>query len=525
MNDLERPEDDITTFEEFQRHEAENPAVDDDLLVDETLADVSDEQLLGGEVPDQLEGFELSEGDDVFFDPDGVDIEDEDERLPVLAVLGRPNVGKSSLVNRIVGRRVAVVQDIPGVTRDRVRYKAQWAGRDFFVLDTGGWELSVKGIDQMVADQAARAIDKADAVLFVVDAVIGLTDADTHIARIIRKSGKPVILAANKVDSDAQEADAAMLWSLGLGQPYPVSALHGRGMGDLLDDAVASLPEESQVHEYDYGEGPARVALVGRPNVGKSSLLNALMDTERVVVDNVPGTTRDPVDELVQLENTDWVFVDTAGIRRRMYKSRGADFYASLRTNRAIDGADVVMVLLDATEQIAEADIRIINQVLEAGKALVLVNNKWDEVDEERQITLKREIDLELSHVQWAPYINISAKTTWHTNRIEKALVEAFNGWTTRIPTSALNNFLGQLVAANPHPVRGGKQPRILFGTQARSAPPTFVFFTTGFLDPTYRRFIERRLREEFGFVGTPIRMNMRVRERRSRGGKKRGRR
>ena len=437
--------------------------------------------------------------------------------LPVLAVIGRPNVGKSTLVNRILGRRAAVVQDQPGVTRDRVRYQAQWAGKDFQLLDTGGWELGVKGLDQMVAAQAEASIQLADAVLFVTDAQVGATETDMQIARILQRCNKPVILVANKVDSERVEADAAALWSLGLGEPFPLSALHGRGSGDLLDKAIAMLPEESQYSRALPEGSPGRVALIGRPNVGKSSLLNALAGSQRVVVNELAGTTRDPVDEVIEIAGVPWTFVDTAGIRRRMLKSRGADFYASLRTQSAIEEADVAMVLLDASQSLASADIRIIEEVISAGRALVLVNNKWDLLDEERRHDLEREWELQLSHVDWAPRINLSAKTAWHTNRIQGALAQALAGWNTRISTSELNTFLGRLVAEHPHPVRGGKQPRIMFATQVSAAPPRFVFFTTGFLDPAYRRFIENRLREEYGFVGSPIQISVRVRERRKR--------
>ncbi|WP_288291746.1 ribosome biogenesis GTPase Der [uncultured Varibaculum sp.] len=437
--------------------------------------------------------------------------------LPVLAVIGRPNVGKSTLVNRILGRRAAVVQDQPGVTRDRVRYQAQWAGKDFQLLDTGGWELGVKGLDQMVAAQAEASIQLADAVLFVTDAQVGATETDMQIARILQRCNKPVILVANKVDSERVEADAAALWSLGLGEPFPLSALHGRGSGDLLDKAIGMLPEESQYSRALPEGSPGRVALIGRPNVGKSSLLNALAGSQRVVVNELAGTTRDPVDEVIEITGVPWTFVDTAGIRRRMLKSRGADFYASLRTQAAIEEADVAMVLLDASQPLASADIRIIEDVISAGRALVLVNNKWDLLDEERRHDLEREWDLQLSHVDWAPRINLSAKTAWHTNRIQGALAQALAGWNTRITTSELNTFLGRLVAEHPHPVRGGKQPRIMFATQVSAAPPRFVLFTTGFLDPSYRRFIEHRLREEYGFIGSPIQISVRVRERRKR--------
>ncbi|WIK89375.1 ribosome biogenesis GTPase Der [Varibaculum cambriense] len=437
--------------------------------------------------------------------------------LPVLAVIGRPNVGKSTLVNRILGRRAAVVQDQPGVTRDRVRYQAQWAGKDFQLLDTGGWELGVKGLDQMVAAQAEASIQLADAVLFVTDAGVGPTETDMQIARILQRCNKPVILVANKVDSERVEADAAALWSLGLGEPFPLSALHGRGSGDLLDKAIGMLPEESQYSRALPEGSPGRVALIGRPNVGKSSLLNALAGSQRVVVNELAGTTRDPVDEVIEIAGVPWTFVDTAGIRRRMLKSRGADFYASLRTQAAIEEADVAMVLLDASQPLASADIRIIEDVISAGRALVLVNNKWDLLDEERRHDLEREWELQLSHVDWAPRVNLSAKTAWHTNRIQGALAQALAGWNTRITTSELNTFLGRLVAEHPHPVRGGKQPRIMFATQVSAAPPRFVLFTTGFLDPSYRRFIEHRLREEYGFIGSPIQISVRVRERRKR--------
>ncbi|WP_278866110.1 ribosome biogenesis GTPase Der [Varibaculum cambriense] len=437
--------------------------------------------------------------------------------LPVLAVIGRPNVGKSTLVNRILGRRAAVVQDQPGVTRDRVRYQAQWAGKDFQLLDTGGWELGVKGLDQMVAAQAEASIQLADAVLFVTDAGVGATETDMQIARILQRCNKPVILVANKVDSERVEADAAALWSLGLGEPFPLSALHGRGSGDLLDKAIGMLPEESQYSRALPEGSPGRVALIGRPNVGKSSLLNALAGSQRVVVNELAGTTRDPVDEVIEIAGVPWTFVDTAGIRRRMLKSRGADFYASLRTQAAIEEADVAMVLLDASQPLASADIRIIEDVISTGRALVLVNNKWDLLDEERRHDLEREWDLQLSHVDWAPRVNLSAKTAWHTNRIQGALAQALAGWNTRITTSELNTFLGRLVAEHPHPVRGGKQPRIMFATQVSAAPPRFVLFTTGFLDPSYRRFIEHRLREEYGFIGSPIQISVRVRERRKR--------
>ncbi|HLS72791.1 MAG TPA: ribosome biogenesis GTPase Der [Actinomycetaceae bacterium] len=437
--------------------------------------------------------------------------------LPVLAVVGRPNVGKSTLVNRVLGRREAVVQDVPGVTRDRVSYPAEWAGRDFTLVDTGGWEHGVAGLDARVAEQAELAIAMADAVMFIVDATVGPTSTDEQVVRLLRKSGKPVILVANKVDSAAQESDAASLWSLGLGQPWAVSALHGRGSGDVLDAAMELLPEVSGVASALPEGGPRRVALVGRPNVGKSSLLNAIAGQQRVVVDDVAGTTRDPVDELVLLGDRPWWLVDTAGIRRRVHQTSGADFYASLRTQAALEKAEVGVVLIDASQPLTEQDTRVIQQVIDAGRALVIAYNKWDLMDDDKRYLLERSIEQDLVQMRWAPRVNVSAKTGWHVDRLVRALDTALAGWDTRITTGRLNSFLGELTAANPHPVRGGKQPRILFGTQADNRPPRFVLFATGFIEHGYRRFIERRLRESFGFEGTPIEISVRVREKRRR--------
>ncbi|MBS1696589.1 MAG: ribosome biogenesis GTPase Der [Actinobacteria bacterium] len=432
---------------------------------------------------------------------------------PVLAVVGRPNVGKSTLVNRILGRREAVVQDIPGVTRDRVSYDALWLGRRFVVQDTGGWEPDAKGLQQLVADQAAVAMRTADAIILVVDAVVGATAADEAAARLLRKSGKPVFLAANKVDNERGEADAAALWSLGIGEPHPISAMHGRGVADLLDAVMEKLPAMSEL--AGGGGGPRRVALVGKPNVGKSSLLNRLAGDERSVVHDVAGTTVDPVDSLIELGGKTWRFIDTAGLRRKVGQASGHEFYASIRTHGAIDAAEVVIVLIDGSQPLTEQDQRVLTMVVEAGRALVLVFNKWDLVDEDRRYVLDREIERELAQVQWAPRVNISAKTGRAVQKLVPALETALNSWDTRVSTGRLNTFFKEIVAATPPPVRSGKQPRILFATQATARPPTFVLFTTGFLEAGYRRFLERRLRETFGFEGSPIRVNVRVREKR----------
>lgn len=437
------------------------------------------------------------------------------EGLPVLAIVGRPNVGKSTLVNRILGRREAVVQDIPGVTRDRVTYEAEWNGKDFVVIDTGGWDRKVKGLHAQIAAQAERAINDADAVAFVVDASVGATDTDEAVVEVLRRSGKPVLLVANKCDDADAEVQATALWSLGLGEPVPVSALQGRGSGDLLDRIVAMLPAVGEGSSR--AGGPHRVALLGKPNVGKSSLLNALAGDARVVVDNVAGTTVDPVDELIEIKGGLWWFVDTAGIRRRAKEASGHEYYATLRTQSALDRAEVAVVLIDASEPISEQDVRIVSMVIESGRALVLAFNKWDLTDEERRHYLEREIERELGQVTWAPRVNLSAMTKRHVEKLAPALQQALDGWATRISTGRLNQFLTELTQAHPHPVRGGKQPRILYGAQVGSCPPTFALFTTGFLETGYRRFIERRLREEFGFDGSPIRIVMRVREKRGR--------
>ncbi|ASR37070.1 ribosome biogenesis GTPase Der [Prauserella marina] len=435
---------------------------------------------------------------------------------PVLAVVGRPNVGKSTLVNRIIGRREAVVQDVPGVTRDRVAYDALWNGRRFTVVDTGGWEPGVTGLQGSVAAQAEYAMSTSDAVLLVVDAAVGATAAEEAVAKVLRRSKKPVLLAANKVDDDRLLAETASLWTLGLGEPRPVSALHGRSSGDLLDAIVDALPEAPKDRDPS-GGGPRRVALVGKPNVGKSSLLNKLTGEQRSVVDAVAGTTVDPVDSLVELDGQPWRFVDTAGLRKRVQTASGAEYYASLRTRTAIDAAEVVVVLLDASEPISEQDLRVLTMVVDAGRALVLAFNKWDLVDEDRRHQLDRELDRGLVRVPWAEKVNISALTGRSVRKLAPVLRTALASWDQRVPTGQLNGWLADLIAATPPPVRGGKQPKVLFATQAGIRPPTLVLFTTGFLEAGYRRFIERKFRERFGFEGSPVRINVRVREKKPR--------
>jgi len=439
----------------------------------------------------------------------------EEAAAPVVAVVGRPNVGKSTLVNRILGRREAVVQDVPGVTRDRVAYDALWNGRRFTLVDTGGWEPDAKGLQAMVSAQAERAVATADVVLFVVDGRTGATDTDLVVARTLRRAKRPVVLAVTKVDDERLEADTAELWSLGLGEPHPVSGLHGRGSGDLLDAVLANLPDAPA--DSDEEGGPRRVALVGRPNVGKSSLLNRLTGEDRSVVDSVAGTTIDPVDSLVELGGEVWRFVDTAGLRRRVNQASGMEYYASLRTAAAIEAAEVAVVLLDAADRLSEQDQRVIAEVVAAGRALVLAFNKWDLLDEDRHDQLEKEIARDLARVAWAPRVNVSARTGRSVDKLAAALRTSLDSWDARISTGRLNSWLTEVVAQTPPPPRGGKAPRVLFATQADTRPPRFVLFTTGFLEAGYRRFLERRLREDFDFTGTPIEISVRVREKRAR--------
>ncbi|SFK27845.1 GTP-binding protein [Amycolatopsis sacchari] len=472
----------------------------------------------------EVDGADGSWSDEAEFAALDAQVEDaaaDEETLlaqPVLAVVGRPNVGKSTLVNRILGRREAVVQDVPGVTRDRVAYDALWNGRRFTVVDTGGWEPGASGLQGAVAAQAELAMATADAVLLVVDASVGATTTDEAVAKVLRRSKRPVLLAANKVDDNRLIPDVASLWSLGLGEPMPVSALHGRSSGDLLDAIVKALPEAPRDGERT--AGPRRVALVGKPNVGKSSLLNKLTGEERSVVDSVAGTTVDPVDSLVELDGQTWRFVDTAGLRKRVHTASGTEYYASLRTKAAIDSAEVAIVLLDASEPLSEQDLRVLTMVVEAGRACVLAFNKWDLVDEDRRHQLERELDRGLVRVPWAQKVNISALTGRSVRKLAPALRTALESWDRRVSTGQLNSWLSELIAATPPPVRGGKQPKVLFATQAAIRPPTLVLFTTGFLEAGYRRFIERKFRERFGFEGSPVRINVRVREKKARGKK-----
>lgn len=438
----------------------------------------------------------------------------ESENLCTVAIVGRPNVGKSSLVNRFLGRREAVVEDFPGVTRDRISYLADWGGRRFWVQDTGGWDPNVKGIHAAIARQAETAMATADVIVMVVDTKVGITETDSVMARKLQKSEVPVILVANKFDSDSQYADMAEFYALGLGDPWPVSAQHGRGGADVLEQILAAFPETPRATSIV--EGPRRVALVGKPNVGKSSLLNKMSGEDRSVVDNVSGTTVDPVDSIVKLDKHLWKFIDTAGLRKKVKNAQGHEYYASLRTRGVIDAAEICIFMIDSSEPVSEQDQRVLSMILDAGKALVLVFNKWDLMEEDRRWELEREIDLQLAHIPWVKRINISAKTGRALQRLEPYMLEALESWDKRVTTGQLNNWLRATIAQNPPPMKGGRVPRVLFATQASTQPPTIVLFTTGFLDAGYRRYLERKLRESFGFEGSPVKIAVRVRERRS---------
>ncbi len=448
------------------------------------------------------------------FSSDFESFEEEIKSLnrPRVSLIGRPNVGKSTLINRIIGRREAIVQDIPGVTKDRVYYDAEWNGREFILIDTGGWTHESSDMMNQISSQVQKAIDESDLILFVLDFQVGITQEDQDIIKLIRKTKTPVLLVANKVDGVEAESQIGELWSLGLGEPIPVSALHGRGSGELLEKIKDNLPKESKFK--DSKKGPVKVAIIGKPNVGKSSLLNKLSKSDRSIVSEISGTTVDPVDEIISINNQDWHFIDTAGIRKRYKESSGYEYYATLRTSATLERSEIILLVIESNQVISDQDRRLISQITESGKALVLVFNKWDLLDEERHLELEREIEADLRNVAWAPRVNLSAKTGWHIDKLSKALNTAYEGWTTRISTGKLNQFVKEFVAANPHPLRGGKQSKILFSTQISDKPPTFALFTTGALDLTYQRHLERKLRQEYGFNGSPIHIKVKIRQR-----------
>jgi GTP-binding protein len=444
----------------------------------------------------------------------------EDEstgRLPRVAVVGRPNVGKSTLVNRILGRRAAITQEKPGVTRDRVTYQADWAGRRFELVDTGGWEPKATGLQASVVAQAERAMADADLVLFVVDATVGVTEEDAAVAARLRRGRVPVILVANKVDSAAAEPQVADLWSLGLGEPLPVSSLHGRGAGDLLDAVVERLGTAAAA--ADEPQVPA-LAIVGRPNVGKSSLLNRLAGQDLAIVDPTPGTTRDTVDSIVERAGRRYRLVDTAGMRRSFQQAEGADYFAFVRSLEAVDRADVALLVLEAPLGVAEQDQKVAVRAVEAGCGLVLLANKWDLMDDEARHQFGVDLERKLYFVDWAPMLRVSARTGRGVEKVWGLVDRVLAERSRRIPTAALNQWLERATERTPPPPVRGRPVKVRYATQARVDPPEVVLFTSGQLSPSYRRYLEKDLRRTFGFEGTPVRLVVRVRTRERAGGR-----
>ncbi len=431
--------------------------------------------------------------------------------LPRVAVVGRPNVGKSTLVNRILGSRVAIVEEKPGVTRDRTEHIASWLEQPFILVDTGGWEHAAEGMAARIVEQAETAIASADLVLFVVDVTVGILDDDERYAKVIRRSGKDAIVVANKVDTDRRSADVTDLYTLGLGDPEPISARHGRGVGDLLDRMLDSLPDVP-IGLVDEDPVP-RVALIGKPNVGKSSLFNKLLGEERSIVDSVAHTTRDAVDTMIEIDGEPWVFVDTAGMRRKYRSGEDTELFSVDRTRGAVEGADLVLFMIDASEPIGEQDQRLAAMLRDSGCGIILVCNKWDLVDDERRLELDRELDRLLNFAAFAPRVNISAETGRGLLRVLPQLREVWEQYTRRIGSGELNRWLADATERTLPPIRAGKQARLRYVTQAETRPPVFVAFTNGDIPPAYRRYLERDLREKFGFAGVPLHIRDRVRE------------
>ena len=431
---------------------------------------------------------------------------------PIVAVVGRPNVGKSTLVNRIIGRREAIVQEKPGVTRDRKVLDAEWTGHDFTVIDTGGW-LAADGetLDGKVSKQSEKAIKDADVILFVVDTTVGITDEDARVASILRRAKQPIVVVANKADSDKREIDAWEFGRLGLGDPHPISALHGRGTGDMLDAVVAHLPEPSDVDEdvvADDDPSVFAVAIVGRPNVGKSTLFNRLIGDDRSVVHDMPGTTRDTIDTVIATESGDIRFVDTAGMRRKSRVDDGTEYYSFVRALQAIDRSDAALLVIDATEGVTHQDQRLAERIDIAGSPVVLVLNKWDllaEADQREQVSI--DMADRLGFLGYAPTLKVSAKTGLGIHKLMPAIQAAIEAYHKRIPTRALNQLLQ--LAQSQHPSPTGK---ILYATQGATDPPTFTLFTSRDLPHTYLRYLERKIREEFGFGPTPLKLRVRQR-------------
>ena len=434
--------------------------------------------------------------------------------MPVVAVVGRPNVGKSSLVNRILGRREAIVQELPGVTRDRKHFAAEWSGRSFEIVDTGGLEPGSDGLDARVAEQAQVAIEAADAIVLVVDASVGPNQDDLVVADLLRKSGKPVVVAANKVDDPADEPMAAAFFRLGLGEPQPLSALHGRGSGDFLEALVAALPEVERTGDDAWGG----VAIVGRPNVGKSSILNALTGERRAIVDATPGTTRDPVDAHIELpDGRPLRLVDTAGMRRQVQIKDPIEYFSLLRSRRTLARVDVALLVIDVGEGVTTHDQHLAQEIVEHGRACVIALNKWDTIPREETDRKRVEdaIAQKLRFLSWATLVRTNALSGRGIEKLGPKLAEAIESHRRRLPTALVNRLIREAQEQQPHPRVGGRGIRILYAVQAEAAPPTVVVFTNGRLEVGYRRYLEHRLRESHAFAGSPLRIEVRVKPRR----------
>lgn len=434
---------------------------------------------------------------------------------PIVAIVGRPNVGKSTLFNRIAKKRVSIVEDNPGVTRDRIYIDAEWLNREFTMIDTGGIELET-GDKILIAmrHQAQLAMDEADAIVFVVDAKTGLTSADQEVAALLRQARKPVLLAVNKVDSMKDENEIYEFYNLGLGEPLAISAANALGLGDLLDAVVAELPAESTAEDE---ADTIRVAFIGRPNVGKSSLVNAMLGEERVIVSDIPGTTRDAIDIHFSKDGSEFILIDTAGLRRKAKIDLPVERYSVIRSLRAVDRADVVLMLIDAVDGVTEQDKKIAGYAHEAGKGIIIVVNKWDLVEKDSKTTLRytEAIRSELAFMQYAPVLFISALTKQRVHRVSELIKFVADQHAMRIATSVINQVIEDAVAINPPPSERGKRLKIFYVTQAGVKPPTFVLFVN---DPeimhfSYLRYLENKLREAFGFEGTPLNLVVRGRK------------
>ncbi|HVL05934.1 MAG TPA: ribosome biogenesis GTPase Der [Acidimicrobiales bacterium] len=428
--------------------------------------------------------------------------------LPVVAVIGRPNVGKSTLVNRIVGRREAIVEERPGVTRDRKELETDWRGRRFMIVDTGGWMAGGDGLDAKVSDQAERAIKGADVVLFVADAAVGITEEDDRVAGVLRRAKRPVVVVVNKVDSEHRETDAWDFARLGLGEPMAVSALHGRQVGDLLDEVIGRLPPAGaeEAPAEDTSKVPS-IAVVGRPNVGKSTLFNRLIGDDRSVVHDQPGTTRDSIDTVVETPDGPLRFIDTAGMRRKSRIEEGTEYYSLVRALQTVDRADAAMLVIDATEGVTHQDQRLAERIDAAGSPVLIVLNKIDLLDAEGRAELAEQVEDRLAFLGYAPVLNISALTGKGVHRLLPAIQQAIEAYHRRVPTRELNEVVQAAQAAQP-----AAGARVLYATQGATDPPTFTLFTNRNLPAPYLRYLERRIREHFGFGPTPLKLRVRSR-------------